>query len=161
MRYDVPLIPQPTTMSCWAASIAMIRSWHEQMSYDPAGIAANHGGLSYMFQFHHSLNPNDVYILQRNGFTVAAAQCYANTSPVVSMLQQYGPLWVATAAPAPHIRVVTGLSGQNVYINDPAPVNSGATYRRDFRAFFGQMETLAGQEMGQPAPVYIAHLSRL
>lgn len=158
MKYDVHLVPQSTSMSCWAASIAMILGWKDQACFDPQLIAANNGGLNYMPSFVRGLDPNDRHILERNGFLLDAPQCYMLTS-VQALIDSHGPLWVASAAPAPHIRVVTGYDGQNLYINDPGPVNSGSRYVASFRSFFGQMETLGAQELKQKAPVYVAYLS--
>ena len=58
MEYDVPLIPQTTSMSCRAASIAMILGWKNQASFDPRLIAANNGGISYLPAFDSGLDPN-------------------------------------------------------------------------------------------------------
>lgn len=157
MRYNVPLIPQTTNMSCWAASIAMILGWRDNASYSDALLAANYGGTNYAPMMLSGLDPNDRYILQRNGFTLEAPQCYTLRG-VKQLLQHYGPLWVATAAPSPHIRVVTGIDGHFVLVNDPAPVGSGSSYRVSFEHFFGQMETLGSQEIKEKNPVYLAHL---
>jgi hypothetical protein len=67
-------------------------------------------------------------------------------------------LWVASAAPAPHIRVVSGIEGSLLHIKDPAPVNKGSSYARAFTLFFGKMEKLGEQENNQPNPVYVAYL---
>ena len=158
MKYDVPLIPQTTAMSCWAASIAMILGWKHQASFDPKLIAANNGGLSYLPALENGLDPNDRYILQRNGFELDAPQCYT-LNAVQRMLDLHGPLWVASAAPAPHIRVVTGYDGQTLYINDPGPVNQGSQYPSSFTNFFGRMERLGSQEMRERTPVYVAWLA--
>ncbi len=158
MSYDVPLIPQTSSMSCWAASIAMILAWRDQASYDPLLIAQNAGGPSYLPSYSNGLDPNDSYILRRNGFEVLAPQCFT-LGAIKSLLETYGPLWVATWAPGPHIRVVRGLINRAVYINDPAPVNRGSRYTQSFRTFFGAMEELGARELSQPAPIYVAHLA--
>ena len=166
MRYDVTLIPQGTGMGCWAASIAMILGWKNQASFDPSLIAANPGGISYVPSLTNGLNPNDRYILQRNGFAVEEPVCYTPTA-ISDLLTQHGPLWLAAlvplsgvANPAPHIRVVTGFEGGRVYINDPWPVNRGSVYTRSFQQIFvGQMEALGASELNQPAPIYLAHLA--
>lgn len=158
MKYDVPLIPQTTFMSCWAASIAMVLGWKHQATYDPRLIAANNGGNSYMPSFINGLDPNDHYILKRNGFSLDAPKCYS-LAAVQGLVDKHGPLWVASAAPAPHIRVVTGYEGQSLFVNDPAPVNAGSQYIATFNFLFGQMESLGAQELAQPAPVYVAYLS--
>lgn len=164
MRHNVPLIPQATGMGCWAASIAMILGWKSQASYNPAWIAANPGGTSYTPSLESGLDPNDRYILERNGFELEAPQCYM-PSLIESRLAQHGPLWVASHAPlpphgsGPHIRVVTGMEGDRVAVNDPWPVNRGAQYWSKFNFFFGQMEELGSRELSQPAPVYVAYLA--
>jgi len=158
MQYDVPLIPQTTSMSCWAASIAMILAWKNQASYDPRLIAANNGGSSYMPAFVNGLDPNDHYILRRNGFAMDAPQCYS-LAAVTALLDARGPLWLASAAPEPHIRVVTGYRGQQLMVNDPAPVGSGSRYAAAFQDLFGQMETLGARERIEPTPVYVAYLA--
>lgn len=85
----------------------MILGWKHQASFDPQLIAANPGGLNYMPQFTKGLDPNDRYILERNGFAIEAPPCYL-LQAVQALIDAHGPLWVASAAPAPHIRVVTG-----------------------------------------------------
>jgi papain like cysteine protease AvrRpt2 len=158
MKYAVPLIPQTTSMSCWAACIAMMLAWKNQASYDPQGIAANNGGVSYLPSFDNGLDPNDRYILERNGFELDYPKCYT-LGAIQGIVDEHGPLWVASAAPAPHIRVVTGYSGQTLFINDPGPVNAGSQYPSSFTDFFGKMEALGFQELKQKAPVYVAWLA--
>ena len=158
MKYDVPLIPQTSNMSCWAASIAMILGWRDSASYSDRSIALNVGGVNYMPSFTAGLDPNDKYILRQNGFEVEAPQCYT-IDGINLLLDNYGPLWVAGAVPSPHIRVVAGLEGGLVHVNDPAPVNTGARYNRRFTQFFARMENLGAQELNELSPVYVAHLT--
>jgi ABC-type bacteriocin/lantibiotic exporter with double-glycine peptidase domain len=157
MKHNVPLIPQMTNMSCWAASIAMILGWKRKMSIPDEIIARNPGGKSYMTSYTKGLNPNDKYILRANGFEIDAPQCYM-VDTINNLLIRKGPLWVATWAPGPHIRVVTGLSGNTVFINDPAPIGRGSQYTRTFSQFFGAMENLGSREFAQNSPVYVAYL---
>ncbi len=166
MRYDLMLIPQGTSMGCWAASIAMILGWQQQASFDPGRIAANPGGTSYVPSLTSGLDPNDRYILRQNGFAVEEPVCYT-PGGIESLLNDYGPLWLAglvplagVASPVPHIRVVTGIQNGQIYINDPWPVNHGSRYNRNFGTIFvGQMEALGERELNQPAPIYVAHLA--
>ncbi len=159
MFYNVPLVAQTATLSCWAASIAMILGWRHQASYSDQMIARNPGGLNYMTSYHNGLDPNDRYILRHNGFEVEPPMCYL-PSTIRSRLSTRGPLWVATWAPGPHIRVVTGMVGEMLMINDPLPVGVGSCYPRTFSRFFGAMESLGAREMAQRAPVYVAYLAR-
>jgi ABC-type bacteriocin/lantibiotic exporter with double-glycine peptidase domain len=158
MKYEVPLVPQMTNMSCWAASIAMILGWKRRMSIPDDVIARNPGGSNYMTSYATGLDPNDQYILRANGFEIDAPKCYT-VSAINSLLIQKGPLWVATWAPGPHIRVVTGMSGSALFINDPGPVGSGSQYIRTFTQFFGAMENLGSRELQERSPVYVAYLS--
>jgi hypothetical protein len=160
MLYNVPLVAQTTRMSCWAASIAMILGWRHQASYSDQMIARNPGGLNYMTSYHNGLDPNDRYILRRNGFTVDNPMCYLPDT-IFSRLSTYGPLWVATWAPGPHIRVVSGMVGSTLMIQDPAPVNRGSFYTMTFDRFFGAMETLGSREMDEGSPIYVAYLRRM
>lgn len=155
MKYDVELIPQSTAQSCWAASIAMVRGWRDRACFDPAQIAANPGGPSYMPAFAQGLDPNDRAILEANGFAFDAPQCYS-LQAVQQLIDAHGPLWVAGAAPSPHVRVVTGYDGDMLLINDPWPVDRGTRQRVRFSDFFGQMETLGARERNEPSPIYVA-----
>jgi hypothetical protein len=169
--YPVPLIPQSTNMSCWAAGIAMILAWRGQMSIDPSTIAANQGGTSYLPQMHSGLDANDTAILRRWGFVTEPPQSYTPEG-FANLLVRHGPLWVAAAVPGPHIRVVSGImlgpTAENtaVWINDPWEVgmrrfrmpNHGSQYFRTYLQFTTEAETLARREVNEPAPVYVAHL---
>ncbi len=43
VTYDVPLIPQPDKLSCWAGSMAMLVSFRKQASYTPEQLANDVG----------------------------------------------------------------------------------------------------------------------
>jgi hypothetical protein len=169
--YRVPLIPQTTSMSCWAAGIAMIVAWRRAISIDPVMIALNPGGISYLSAFATGLNPNDTGILHRWGLVTEPPQSY-QPDAFGGLLQRYGPLWVAASVPGPHIRVVTGYqpgataAQAIVAINDPWEdgmqvfrwPNRGAQYTRTYIQFTREVERLARSELTEPAPVYVAHL---
>ncbi len=157
MKHNVPLIPQTSDNSCWAASIAMILGWKRKMTIPDEIIAKNPGGKNYMTSYTKGLDPKDKYILRANGFEIDAPQCYL-VNTINKLLINKGPLWVATWAPGPHIRVVTGLTGNTLFINDPAPVGKGSQYPLTFSKFFGAMENLGSREMTQKSPVYVAYL---
>ena len=81
------------------------------------------------------------------------------------MLEDFGPLWVSSAVPSAHIRVVTGMFGDGtpdgtfVYINDPwqtgmtsfTPPNAGAQYVMTYTDFQAQQEFLAREWFGDMA----------
>lgn len=171
VNLNVPLIPQTTDMSCWAAGIAMIRGWRDHVSINPKVIATNPGGIPYLAQFKTGLNPNDTYILRRWGLVAEAPQCYS-VEGFAGLVQKYGPLWVASAVPGPHIRVVTGVlvgataEKTTVSVNDPWEQgmrvfkwpNRGSHYYMTYTNFTNQYETLGRREFSEPAPIYVAHL---
>jgi hypothetical protein len=157
-------------MDCWAASIAMIQSWANQMSIDPGTVAARDGYQRYLST---GLPPSDDRILRDWGIVPEYPQNYT-VAAFMQLLQQYGPLWVAgTVGSIPaHVRVVTGFDPDPdpslaiVYINDPWQLgmttfslpNSGSTYSQTYLKFTNQTDTLASAEMSEVSPVYVAHL---
>ena len=170
MQFYVPLIPQLTGMGCWAASIAMVQSWANQMSIDPGTIAARDG---YQNMLVTGLAPSDDKILRDWGFATEAPQSYT-VAGFMQLLQRFGPLWVAClVGGGAHVRVVTGFdpdpdpSLATVYINDPWQTgmttftmpNSGSAYTMTYLAFTNQQDSLATGEMTEVSPVYVAHLA--
>ena len=151
MKHDVQLIPQGTSMGCWAAGIAMILGWKNQASFDPGMIAANPGGLSYEPSLKSGLDPNDKYILEQNGFELDRR--FVICFHVFRNYRSNGPLWVAGAVPTAHIRVVNRLRADALY-QRPVPVNQGAQYCRSFTSFLATWNSLV-EEKGT-VPVYVA-----
>jgi hypothetical protein len=119
---DAPLINQPTGMSCWAASAAMVVGWRDRISIDPAEIAAGTGVWS---AYKDGLQPTDFQKLADAwSLTAEAPQSYT-IDGLRALLGSRGPLWVAAAVPGFHAIVVTGLYSDGsvdntfVRINDP------------------------------------------
>ncbi len=171
VRYNVELVPQQTGMSCWAAGFAMIVGWRDQICIDPSEIPRATG---HWAQYQNGLSPEDVSVMNVWGFVPEPPQSYM-IEAFADLLRYYGPLWVASAEPGPHIRVVTGIKGDGtpdgtiLYINDPweqgmtsfRATNRGSQYTETFRQFEQKQATLATQERNIAAPIYIAHLPRL
>ncbi|MGE5245573.1 MAG: Ig-like domain-containing protein, partial [Betaproteobacteria bacterium] len=165
ISYDVPLVPQQTSMSCWAAGAAMIVAFRDHVSVDPIDIAMANStsqGCSsctgYWQQYVQGLN-SAIYsdFLSTWGLVAEAPQTYT-VDGFRQLLQQYGPLWVGTAQGGAHIRVVTGMSGDGtpdgtyVTVNDPWEPgmypfrlpNAGGTYDERYTDFVAKQEYLAG-----------------
>lgn len=171
VRYNVYLVPQQTGYSCWAAGFAMIVGWRDQVSIDPSEIARANG---YWAQYQNGLHPEDTRVMDTWGFVHEPPQSYM-IEAFVNLLQRYGPLWIASAEPGPHIRVVTGIHGDGtpdgtiLHINDPweqgmttwRASNRGSQYEETYTQFEQKQATLAGQERSIRAPIYIAHLPQL
>ena len=119
---DVPLTNQPTGMSCWAASAAMVVGWRDRICIDPAAIASGSGEWS---AYTNGLNPADIPTLASAwGLTQESPQCYS-VDGLRDLLQSKGPLWVGAAVPTLHAIVVTGMYSDGtddntfVRIDDP------------------------------------------
>ena len=170
VRYDVPLVPQLTGMSCWAAGAAMLVGWRDHVSINPSEIAK---GIGYWSQYNKKgLAPQDTTMFKYWGLTPEAPQSYT-VEGFAHLLKDNGPLWVASAAPGPHIRVVTGMSGDGtpdgtiVYINDPwqtgmttfSMPNSGSQYTETYHQFQDKQDSLAMTELKIPGALYVAHVN--
>jgi PKD repeat protein len=162
VMYDVQLIPQDTGMSCWAAGAAMLVGWRDRVSINPKDIAAR---IGYTAQYDtKGLDGSDTEMFNAWGLVPEPPQTFSVAS-FKQMLEDFGPLWVASGVPSAHIRVVTGMIGDGtpdgtlVYINDPwqtgmtsfAPPNVGADYAMTYTDFQAQQEFLARQWFGDIA----------
>lgn len=168
LRLDVPLIPQQTGYSCWAAGCAMLVAWRDSMSVDPSQIASTTGAWA---AYASGLAPQDVSVFPVWGMVAEAAQNYT-VEGFCDLLNTFGPLWVASAEPGPHVRVVTGIKsdgtpdGTTLFINDPWEAgmaefrlpNAGAQYSETYTDFVRKQEALGRRESSIPGAVYVAHL---
>lgn len=167
VKYDVQLIPQLTDKSCWAAGAAMLIGWRDRISINPSDVAAR---IGYWAQYtKDGLNAEDQTMFRVWGLTPEPAQTYT-IEGFKQLLERYGPLWVASAEPGPHIRVVTGMSGDGtpdgtiVYINDPwqqgmdpfSLPNAGSQYSESYRTFVIKQSDLGYKEKGLQG-IYVAH----
>jgi hypothetical protein len=178
VRYNVQLVPQPTSMSCWAASAAMVYGWLRNVRVNVDEIR-NAVGVwrSFPVELRTGLQPNDVRIFKQLHFCCEAPMCYT-VDGFRNLLQSYGPLWVAGAVPGPHVRVVYGMygdgtpSGTRVLVHDPwgsnlptnreptaaeLAANRGQSYERTYTQFMNEMEGLGAQETSIPGAVYVIH----
>jgi hypothetical protein len=134
--YEVELIPQPTTVSCWAAALAMIVSFRDQASYSPTDVAnqANMDvakGVGWN-AIHTAVS---TWNLKEEGPMCAVPDYWAK------LLESCGPLWVVEVGAPAHAVVVVGLHGDgtpentHVTINNPWPPNEGAVQEKAFLDF--------------------------
>jgi hypothetical protein len=130
--YEVPLIPQDTDMSCWAAAAAMIVGWRDRTYVGQQTIAQ--GLRNDWNAYREGLHPEDVTSLARVwGLAMEPPRTYA-TADLERLLAAHGPLWVGQADPDLHVICVVGLTGDGtadgtlVRINDPWPPGRGERY---------------------------------
>ena len=168
VMYDVEMVPQQTDMSCWAAAAAMILSWRDQASYTPWQIAND---IGHAYEFSYGYRIDDRSLFQATGMVAESPQTYS-VHAFANMLNEYGPLWVATHEGAGHVRVVTGISGDGtaegteLFISDPwdrdadewLPSNSGSEYTESYATFVSKQAALARRTQHIPNALYVAHL---
>lgn len=131
---DVQQINQPTNMTCWAASAAMVVGWRDRISIDVDAIVAGTGDWA---AYQNGLNPASVPELAI-AWNLVMEQPQSYTIDGLYALLQQGPLWVGAAVPGLHAIVISGMysdgSIENTFvrITDPwdrdpgTPGNPGA-----------------------------------
>lgn len=139
--YAVPLIPQPTNVSCWAAALAMVVSFRDYASYAPETIAAQAGMDLYTGYDWWSIRRAVItWQLRERG---PASAMPAEWSRLLRML---GPLWIVEVGAPYHAVVLSGIAGDGtpngswVTVYNPWPPTQGAIEYKwftDFDAEFG------------------------
>jgi hypothetical protein len=126
---DVPMVPQEKSKGCWAASLAMLKSWKAEK---PLSIeeALAEGGQAYVDKFNNNtgLLPNEVEAFMSD-FGLRDASIGALTAKgLADQVKERGPLWLIadqdeSASFSIHARVVTAVSG------DGTPQGTKITFR--------------------------------
>lgn len=150
--WEVPLVPQVTGMSCWAAAAAMLIGWRDSVHVDPEDVARACGRWA---EYRDGLEASDV-----RGFA-AAWQLIAERPAVIDpprlhgLLAANGPLWVGEASPGLHVVVVTGMvgdgtdTGTRLRVLDPWPVGRGERYTIPVADLARTHRALAGLTFGE------------
>jgi len=154
----VPLIPQPNTQTCWAASATMMWSWrdNEVLSISYALCVRYLFTVDYCSEFQNS--NDDVGGLSQdeaNGLFSQMGLTEVQFSPSIngikSLLEGHGPLLLINGnAASTHARVLTGIHGDGTsectYLNiiDPWEPNVGRVYVQSYKDFISDLETLVG-----------------
>jgi N-acetylmuramoyl-L-alanine amidase len=144
--HEVPLVPQLTGMSCWAAAAAMLVGWRDCLDVRPEDVAA---GLGRWDAYRDGLVPRDVVALARAfGLVIEPARSYG-TRELFALLERVGPLWVGEAVPGLHVVVVAGMHGDGtpegtwVRVADPWPIGKGERYQLRFPEFCANLAAAA------------------
>ncbi len=134
--HEVPLVPQTTSMNCWAAAAAMVIGWRDRSSLQSAHIR---GGWLGPDSHRAGLEPKDVLALATSCGLVAQPPRTYGLEELRGLLERHGPLWAGQADPDLHVVVITGLYGDGTpdgtwaRINDPWPIGRGERYAVSFR----------------------------
>lgn len=133
---DVFLIPQPTDVSCWAASLAMVVSARDSASTMPATVAARAGmDVDTGYGWPDIRKAVSAWNLIEEGPRSAMPDEWGR------LLKQWGPIWVVEVGAPYHAIVVAGLHGDgtpegtDVTIYNPWPPGVGATEQKTFLEF--------------------------
>lgn len=115
---EVQSVAQPTDVSCWATSAAMVLGWRDNMSLTVEGIAAVAGKTTAI-----GLDPAQVGKFASDvGLTAESPQSYT-VDAFRNLVTNNGPLWVGAAVPGLHAIVVTGVYSDGaesfVRVTDP------------------------------------------
>jgi N-acetylmuramoyl-L-alanine amidase len=136
--HEVPLVPQVTGMSCWAAAAAMIIGWRDCIHVDPDAIASATGRWG---EYRGGLLPSGLPALARAwGLAMEPVRKWS-LAHIHDLVEAHGPLWVGEASPGLHSVVLSGIAGDGtvdgtiVRINDPWPIGRGERYQVPFREF--------------------------
>jgi len=127
-RYDsmatqlhVPLVSQLRSMSCWYAAACMVAYYRK---------AGPRLGLPQKWQANTGISVNDfVRLAKAEGLRpIMAPAGKLTASQVETFLRNFGPLWCAGYWDGvPHIVVLTGVTKDKVFINDPNPARGRRT----------------------------------
>ena len=129
VQYPVPLIPQPTPDSCWAAAMAMLISYY-QGSTTPEQIAETAG-----ISLESSYGWDVLYAAARAYGLREIPPASRTVQGWTDLLTRYGPLWVVEMGDPSHAVVLTGISNGTVLINNPWPPGTGDATPRTFQDF--------------------------
>jgi len=149
----VPLIAQPSGMTCWATVAAMMMGWKDKVSYT-IETAMDKAGAEYRTMFDNNqglpASKHEAFAAAC-GMTGEPPMCYT-VSGLKSLLENHGPL-IAISDEQPgdnwaiHARVLRGIYGDGtpdktfLRINDPS---GGRQYTESFTAFAQKFEEVAG-----------------
>ena len=154
----VPIIAQPSSMSCWATVATMLKSWKDAVSYSIQDVV-DAAGAEYrtMFDDDTGLPPAKVDdFATAMGFKIEPPMSYT-ISGFRALIEDFGPVIVVgdedlTPTWALHARVARGIYGDGtpegtfIRVNDPA---GGRQYTESYTAFMKKYEEAAAIPMVQ------------
>lgn len=137
VRIDsLPLIPQPTAVSCWAASLAMLVSVRELASTTPQDIAAEAGmDVDTGYGWGEIQHAVAAWNLVEEGPRSAMPDEWAR------LLDEWGAIWVVETGAPYHAVVLAGVHGNGqpdetyVTVHNPWPPGVGAVEVKTFLEF--------------------------
>jgi hypothetical protein len=151
--WEVPLVPQVTGMSCWAAAAAMLIGWRDSVHVDPEEVARACGRWA---EYRDGLEVSDVRGFAAAWHLIAERPAAIDARQLHRMLTAHGPLWIGEASPGLHVVVVTGMVGDGsdhgtrLRVLDPWPIGRGERYSIPVAELARTHRALAGLTEGEP-----------
>jgi ABC-type bacteriocin/lantibiotic exporter with double-glycine peptidase domain len=143
----VQLVPQPTDVSCWAASMAMVAGYRDSASYSADAIAAQAGmDTATGYGWNDIQSAVNTWGLRQLGPASQLPSAWAD------QLQTYGPIWIVETGAPYHAVVVVGINGDGtpegttVTLNNPWPPGVGAVENKSFIDFDSDFGLGAGAD---------------
>ena len=150
---EVPLVPQLTGMSCWAAAAAMIIGWRDCIDIDPEEVARASGRWS---DYRDGMHPHDIDSFARAwGLHIEPAGSLT-VARLRELLERHGPLWVGEASAGLHVIVIAGAHGDGtpegtfVRVLDPWPEGRGERYTLSAAELLGNLRATVEISGEQP-----------
>lgn len=154
--YDVPLIPQNTSMTCWWAAARMVVDFHRnrlQQTTTAGGAVGQPNETAIIEGRNTGLQPSRVEDFARAA-NLRTTSLSPTPSALISLLQQHGPLWYGGVVSGyrgftggGHAVVITGClandAGSQVAINDPWQPGQGARLYEPYDEFFSNLSAAA------------------
>jgi hypothetical protein len=166
-KYDapgiVPIIPQPSINTCWAAVSTMMVSWRDQKSYEIKTVMDMAGTIyRTKFETNKKLSSSEKNLFLPALGLVGELPMSYTVDGLLYLLRAYGPLWATTdekpgAGFSIHARIITGMygdgtiDGTKLRIIDPS---GGRQYTESFLAFTKKFEEVAATG---PIMIQIVH----
>lgn len=138
---SIPLVAQPTEVTCWAASIAMLVGQTAEQVCEAAGMSLDEG-----YGWSDIQKAVSVFGLTEIGPACGGPDYFA------PMLER-SPLWIVEVGAPYHAVVLTGQytdadewawDNTTVTVNNPWPPGSGAVEEKPFMEFANEYELGAG-----------------
>jgi N-acetylmuramoyl-L-alanine amidase len=161
--HEVPLVPQLTGMSCWAAAAAMVVGWRDCIDVRPEEVAQGAGAWE---EYRDGLEPRNVDALARTfGLVVELPSSYT-VDAVRRLLERYGPLWVGAGPTGLHVVVVSGMhsdgtvDGTFLRVLDPWPLGRGERYTISLRELAANLDAATDASGVQASILHCGDVAR-
>lgn len=145
----VPVVAQPSHMTCWAAVATMLLSWRDGTSYGIRdAVGSNDPTWAAKFDAGSGLRPAEKEPFLSAMGLVAEPPMNYSVEGLYELLVDHGPLWLTTdentaSGFSIHARVLVGMSGDGTIENTTLTLidpNGGRVVRESFETFAEKFE---------------------